>query len=199
MWFGTLDPQPEASASAERAGSARPIGAAVTNATESQPPPDVSEEEPQTGQTTFERIYRTFIASRAALGFALVVTLGVARLFGLRPTPLVSLVSIAYAVLAISMWLLPRFRGPPGVGGRTRLHSRRWLATIGADLVCFTALHLLAAGSSLNYQALLVLPVLMSGILTPRLSGACDCRRRHADAAARAPGSASRPAATRPR
>ncbi len=90
-----------------------PIGAVREEATDSQPPPDVSDEEPQTGQTTFERIYRTFIASRAALGFALVVTLGVARLFGLRPTPLVSLVSIAYAVLAISMWLLPRFRGSP--------------------------------------------------------------------------------------
>ena len=169
MWFGTLDPQPEASASADEP-VAPPDRRGHDDATESQPPPDVSEDEPQTGQTTFERIYRTFIASRAALGFALVVTLGVARLFGLRPTPLVSLVSIAYAVLAISMWLLPRFRGPLGVGGRTRLHSRRWLATIGADLICFTALHLLAAGSSLNYQALLVLPVLMSGILTPRLT-----------------------------
>ena len=170
LWFGTLDPQPEASASAGEPVAPQPDRRGRDDATESQPPPDVSEEEPQTGQTTFERIYRTFIASRAALGFALVVTLGVARLFGLRPTPLVSLVSIAYAVLAISMWLLPRFRGPLGVGGRTRLHSRRWLATIGADLICFTALHLLAAGSSLNYQALLVLPVLMSGILTPRLT-----------------------------
>ena len=170
LWFGTLDPQPEASAQANEPISPQPDRRSRDEATDSQLPPDVADEEPQTGQTTFERIYRTFIASRAALGFALVVTLAVARLFGLRPTPLVSLASIAYAVLAISMWLLPRFRDSSGVGGRTRLHSRRWLATIGADLVCFTALHLLAAGSSLNYQALLVLPVLMSGILTPRLS-----------------------------
>jgi hypothetical protein len=71
-----------------------------------------------------------------------------------------------------------------GIGGRTGLHSRRWLATIGADLVCFTALHLLAAESSLNYQALLVLPVLMAGILTPRLMALGDGCGRDLDAAA---------------
>ena len=119
--------------------------------------------------TTFERIYRVFIAARAALGVALVVTLGVAGLFGVRPTELVSLVSIAYAGLAISMWLLPRFRRAAPPHSFARLRSPQWLATIGVDVVCFTALHVLAANSSLNYQALLVLPVLMAGILTPRL------------------------------
>ena len=34
---------------------------------------------------------------------------------------------------------------------------------------CFTALHLASPGSSLNYVALLVLPVLMAGVLTPRV------------------------------
>ncbi|HEX7435482.1 MAG TPA: ATP-binding protein, partial [Caldimonas sp.] len=116
-----------------------------------------------------ERIYRAFIAARAALGVALVVTLGVAGLFGLRPTQLIALVSVAYAALAISMWLLPRFRRPAAPQALAGLRSRQWIATIGADIVCFTALHLLAVGSSLNYQALLVLPVLMAGILTPRL------------------------------
>ena len=99
---------------------------------------------------------------------ALVVTLGVAGVFGLRPTQPIALVSVVYAALAISMWMLPRFRRPPPLA-LGRLQSPQWLATIGADVVCFTALHLLAASSSLNYQALLVLPVLMAGILTPRL------------------------------
>ncbi|MEP7057062.1 MAG: ATP-binding protein [Caldimonas sp.] len=124
---------------------------------------------PAAGASTFERIYRAFIAARAALGVALLVTLGLARLFGLHPTDLVSVVSIGYAAIAIGLWLLPRFRRPAGPQSLARLSSPQWLATIGVDVVCFAALHLLARGSSLNYQALLVLPVLMAGTLTPRL------------------------------
>jgi two-component system, NtrC family, sensor histidine kinase PilS len=120
------------------------------------------------GQTTFERIYRTFIGARAALGSALVVTLGAASLFGLRPTVDVALVSLVYAALAIGLWLLPRFRSVAEPRSMAGLRSPQWLATIGTDLVFFTALHLLAPGASLNYVALLVLPVLMAGVLTPR-------------------------------
>ena len=120
------------------------------------------------GQTTFERIYRTFIGARAALGSALVVTLVVASLFGLRPTFDVAAVSVVYAGLAIGLWLMPRFRRVTAPRSMAGLRSPQWLATIGTDLVFFTALHLLAPGSSLNYVALLVLPVLMAGVLTPR-------------------------------
>ena len=123
----------------------------------------------ESGQTAFERIYRTFIAARVALGMALLATLGLAGLFGPRPSILVMLVSVSYAALAISLWLLPRFQRAPVPRALARLHSPQWLATIGADLVCFTALHVLAPGASLNYVALLVLPVLMAGVLTPRL------------------------------
>ncbi len=119
--------------------------------------------------STFERIYRAFTAARAALGVALVLTLGLARMLGLRPTEAVSLVSVGYAALAISMWLLPRFRGPAAPQALAQLRGAQGLATIGIDVVCFSALHILATGSSLNYQALLVLPVLMAGTLTPRL------------------------------
>ena len=121
------------------------------------------------GQTAFERIYRAFLAARAALGVALMLTLGVAGLFGLRPDAAVAVVSVAYAALSISMWLLPRFRKPTTARTPARLGGRQWLATIGADLVCFVALHVLAPGSNLNYAALLVLPVLMAGVLTPRV------------------------------
>ena len=123
----------------------------------------------QSGPAAFERTYGAFLAARAALGVALMLTLGVAGLFGLRPDAAVAIVSVAYAALSISMWLLPRVRKPSTARVLTRLSGRQWLATIGADLVCFVALHVLAPGSSLNYAALLVLPVLMAGVLTPQL------------------------------
>ena len=120
------------------------------------------------GPRAFERIYRAFLAARAALGVALMVTLGVVGLFGVRPTAMITLVSVAYAALSISMWLLPRYQRPAHWRSRVHLGGAQWFATIGTDLLCFTALHLLAPGSSLNYAALLVLPVLMAGVLTPR-------------------------------
>ena len=121
------------------------------------------------GQTAFERIYRTFLSARAALGLALMLTLGVSGLFGVWPGLPVLLLCLAYAALSISMWLLPRFQPPAAPQAMARLRSPQWLATIGADIVCFTALHVLAPATGLNYVALLVLPVLMAGVLTPRL------------------------------
>ena len=123
----------------------------------------------KSGTSAFERIYRTFIAARAALGVALVATLGAAGLFGSRPTYPVVITSIAYAALAISLWLLPRYRQATAPRALVRLRSPQWLATIGVDLVCFMALHVLAPVASLNYLALLVMPVLMAGVLTPRI------------------------------
>ncbi|KNZ32482.1 MAG: histidine kinase [Methylibium sp. NZG] len=120
------------------------------------------------GQTTFARLFRTFIGARAVLGMALVATLGVVTMFGVRPSVPVATVSIIYAALALSMWLMPRLWGAAGPQSLARLGSPQWLGTIGADLVCFMLLHLLAPGSSLNYVPLLVMPVLMAGVLTPR-------------------------------
>ena len=122
-----------------------------------------------TGQTAFERIYRTFVGARAALGVALVVTIGVSSAFGVRPNVAALMLSVAYAALAIALWWMPRFRRATPPQALARLRSPQWLATIGTDLLCFTALPLLAAGSGLNYVALLVLPVLMAGVLTPRV------------------------------
>ncbi len=123
----------------------------------------------KSGTSAFERIYRTFIAARAALGVALVATLGAAGLFGSRPTYPVIVTSVAYAALAISLWLLPRYRPTAGPPALVRLRGPQWVATIGVDLVCFMALHVLAPVASLNYLALLVMPVLMAGVLTPRI------------------------------
>jgi len=59
----------------------------------------------------------------------------------------------------------------PGAAPHTfaRLRSPQWMATIGADLILFTALHIASPGSSINYTALFILPVLMAGVLTPRV------------------------------
>ena len=118
--------------------------------------------------SSFERLHRTFIGARAVLGVALVATLLLVGVFGARPSLSVTLISIAYAALAISMWLLPRLWPPANPRALARIASPQWLVTIGADLICFTWLHVVAPGSSLNYVALLVMPVLMAGVLTPR-------------------------------
>jgi two-component system sensor histidine kinase PilS (NtrC family) len=120
------------------------------------------------GQTAFDRIYRVFLGARAALGVALILTVVLAGVFGGRATLPVALVSVAYAAHALSVWLLPRFNRAVLPHELARLGGRHWLTTIGADIVAFTALHLLSPSSSFNYVALLVLPVLMAGVLTPR-------------------------------
>jgi len=121
------------------------------------------------GQTAFDRIYRVFLGARAALGVALILTVVLASMFGSRQSILVALVSVAYAVLVLSMWLLPRFNRAVQPHELARLRGPQWMATIGADIVTFTSLHLLSPSSSFNYVALLVLPVLMAGVLTPRV------------------------------
>lgn len=121
------------------------------------------------GQTAFDRIYRVFLGARAALGIALILTVALAGVFGGRTSVPVAVVSVGYAILALSMWLLPRFKRAVQPHELARLRGPQWLATIGADIVCFTGLHLLSPGSTFNYVALLVLPVLMAGVLTPRL------------------------------
>ena len=119
--------------------------------------------------SAFQRIYRVFLGARAALGAALIVTLLVAGAFGVWPDGWVAGISVLYAGWALSLWLLPRLWPATEPAAMSSIRNPQWLATIGADLVCFTALHALSRASSFNYVALLVLPVLMAGVLTPRM------------------------------
>ncbi len=121
-----------------------------------------------TGSSTFHRIFRAFLSARAALGLALILTLALAGFFGASPGRGVLIGSFVYAVLAVAVWLVPPMsvverRGP------AVLSRRQWLACIGVDIASFMALHALSPTSNLNYVALLVLPVLMAGVLTPRV------------------------------
>ncbi|MDP2004629.1 MAG: ATP-binding protein [Rubrivivax sp.] len=115
------------------------------------------------------RVYRTYAAARAVIGLGLVGAQGVSSLLGTRSAEWLTLIAVLYGVQAITLWLLPRFRplATPQPQGRQR--RRQWAATIGVDLVAFTLLHMAEVGTSLNYAALLVLPVLMAGVLTSRL------------------------------
>jgi two-component system sensor histidine kinase PilS (NtrC family) len=117
------------------------------------------------------RIYRTYSAARAAIGAAMVAGISATSLMGANPSVTLGLLCLAYAVQAITLWLLPRFGAmtPPQPQDSAAQRRRQWLSTIGVDLVAFTALHILVSNGSLNFAALLVLPVLMSGVLTSRL------------------------------
>ncbi len=113
------------------------------------------------------RILRTYVAARAALALALVVAPWLAALMGSRPAVSVMLVCLVYAAQAISLWLIHGARDDRQLPNH--LLPRQWLWTIGVDLLAFSLLRLLDAAAQLNYTALLVLPVLMSGVLTRRL------------------------------
>ena len=119
------------------------------------------------GISTFERLYRIFVGARAVLGVALLLSQILGNLFGAL-SPLALAVCLLYAAQALTLWALPRFRKSSRAG--TRLTRRQWFGTIGIDLLTFSALHALATGTAFNYVALLVLPVLMSGVLTARLT-----------------------------
>jgi two-component system sensor histidine kinase PilS (NtrC family) len=121
------------------------------------------------GESGFERMYRIFVGARAALGLALLGAQIVGLLVGTRSLT-GGLISLAYAVQALTLWILPRFRHrAAGAPAPTRMSRRQWAATIGVDLLAFSALHLLAPSATFNYTPLLVLPALMAGVLTPRL------------------------------
>jgi len=115
------------------------------------------------------RVFRTYAAARAVIGVGLVAAQGLGSLLGARNGEWLATISVLYAVQAITLWLLPRYRPlaqPQLQAGQRR---RQWLATIGVDLLAFTLLHLLTVGSNFNLTALLVLPVLMAGVMTSRL------------------------------
>jgi len=116
-----------------------------------------------------QRIVRTYAAARASVGLALVGAQVVISGLGAAIAPAVVSVCVLYAVQAALVWLLPSLRNLTAPEGSARLRPYGWWATIGADLAAFGLLHVLDAGASFNYAALLVLPVLMSGVLTSRL------------------------------
>jgi two-component system sensor histidine kinase PilS (NtrC family) len=113
------------------------------------------------------RILRTYVAARAALAMALVLTPWLATLTGGKAPVGLLLVCLAYASQAVSLWLLHGAKDDRALPDH--LLPRQWLWTIGVDLLAFSLLRFVDPAAQLNYTALLVLPVLMSGVLTRRL------------------------------
>ena len=112
------------------------------------------------------RILRAYVAARAALGLALALAPWLGAMLGARlPVPLL-VICLLYAGQAVSMWLLYDPEADPPAPDH--LLPRQWFWTIGFDLLAFSVLRLLDPLGQLNYSALLVLPVLMSGVLTQR-------------------------------
>jgi two-component system sensor histidine kinase PilS (NtrC family) len=113
-----------------------------------------------------QRVYRTYLTARAALGMTLVLAQLAIDLFGGRGPSLVLMLCGAYALQAmvLRLWTAGDDR-PSGVGRR----RWRWWATVGVDLLAFGAMHWLEPNATLNHAALLVLPVLMAGVLSARV------------------------------
>ncbi|HEY1090265.1 MAG TPA: ATP-binding protein [Burkholderiaceae bacterium] len=121
------------------------------------------------GGGSFQRLYRAFLGARAGLGLALLATLLLARLLGSSEPRWALLICAVYAGEAALMWLLPRLQRGVSMQSMARLNSPQWLASIGFDLALFGGLHALDPRAGVSFSALFVLPVLMAGVLTPRL------------------------------
>jgi two-component system sensor histidine kinase PilS (NtrC family) len=177
-WFGDLAPvDPDGAVPAPRtkvpgkAAAADELGADALDSAWVEPTTRFLEQQFPDGMAgprpAFQRIYRAFVAARAALGVLLVLSQVTLALFASVPPALSALfLSMAYAVATTVQWLLPGKLAAPAMQGRMR--RREWLATIGLDVLVFALLHWLS-GAAPGYAAPFVLPVLMAGVLTARL------------------------------
>lgn len=171
-WFGTLDGGAASDRADEDAAQSR-LDRGTWRATDPADSRFLSRQARRiasSGQSGLMLLFRAFVGARAALGVVLLGTEVLISVFGTRPrSDLVLTLCVVYAFAALALWLLPELLGRASATG-TRLRRRQWLATIGLDLLVFASLHLLTGGTALNYSALLVLPALMAGVLTPQRS-----------------------------
>ncbi|MGQ3054545.1 MAG: sensor histidine kinase [Roseateles sp.] len=129
---------------------------------------EVQPAEPVESSASFERLYRAFLAARAALGLALIAAQLMAAALSTPPARSTLALSAYYAMAAVALWLLPQLRRGASARSLARISSPHWWSAIGMDLVLFGVLHALDP-SGVNYGALFVMPVLMAAVLCPRL------------------------------
>ena len=125
-------------------------------------------------QPSFQRIYRAFLGARVAVGVLLLGAQVASYLIGagtVAGVPWALLTCAGYVVATIVVWWLAREQSGTQQGRPVNsLRRRQWFSSIGLDLAVFGVLYLLASRGTINFLPLLVLPVLMAGVLTSRLS-----------------------------
>jgi len=89
--------------------------------------------------------------------------------FGATPAHSTLWLSMGYAFVAVVAWFLPVLRRQVTRGSLARLSSPQWWGSIGLDLLVFGLVNALDSGAAMGYSALFIMPVLMAGVLTPRL------------------------------
>lgn len=172
-WFGalSLDQPPEADTTSSAAGASSAGASGSTDrrsGIEPGLPPSHPGARPAGHGDTFARIYRAFASARVGVGLVLLAAQMVPVVLGNTGLGWPVWIALAYALQTFAAWWLRRpLRVRPGEVRQT-LGRRQWAATIGADLLTLSALHLVSENSNLNHPAFLVLPALMAGVLTSR-------------------------------
>ena len=110
------------------------------------------------GSAEFERLWRGFTTARLALGAVLLLMQFASHRFGHGQENLPVLLCLGYLAAVVLLRRIPPPRFP------LEPVSLPWLATLGIDLLTFTALQNLQIGT-LNYAPLFALPVLMASVL----------------------------------
>jgi two-component system, NtrC family, sensor histidine kinase PilS len=158
-WFGRFDPSIHGDG---RDPADSPWQSTQTDATGS--------DERRAAHLPYLRTYRTFLSARALLAVVLLGLLAGNWLMGNRGLIWI-VTAVCYASMALLMWAWPStvpHQRELSPGATPSLSPRQALFSVGLDLAFFSVLQHLTS-TALNTQALLALPVLMAGVLMPRV------------------------------
>ncbi|MBN8503959.1 MAG: HAMP domain-containing histidine kinase [Burkholderiales bacterium] len=113
------------------------------------------------------RLFRTFLMARAGLGVALAAAQIAAQVLGNQSPRLGLMLCLGYALLTLVQWVWPVVEATE----LRWLRAKAWWATVGLDILLFSALAAVESPSNLPVAAMLVLPVLLSAVMASRRAG----------------------------